>query len=95
MSFELSKSEKSSPFPAHSVVLGHFQLSCLVLFFVCYFFIASSIGNSRSAIKSKVIEYRDVFAAGGLTALDRDLSSQVRCASGATPSMSAFQIRRR
>ena len=58
-----------------------FTVSCLVLFFVSYLFLASSIGNSRSTIRSKVMEYRNVFAAGGVTALERHLNGKVRRAS--------------
>jgi signal transduction histidine kinase len=46
-----------------------FTLSCLILFFVSYLSLASSLGNNRKAIRSKAVEYRNVIQSGGIQAL--------------------------
>jgi signal transduction histidine kinase len=55
-----------------------FTLSCLILFFVSYLFLSSSIGNNRRAIRSKIIEYRNVILTGGIPALELHINGKGR-----------------
>src|SRR5687768_5091418 len=55
-----------------------FTVSCLILLFVSYFFLSSSIGNNRRAIRSKVIEYQSVIITGGVAALEQHINGKGR-----------------
>lgn len=51
-----------------------FTLSCLTLFLVSYVYFSSSLAN-RKVIKSKLTEYRSVFAKGGIHALINEINN--------------------
>lgn len=55
-----------------------FTVSCLLLFFVSYLFLSSSMGNNRRAIRSKIIEYRNVIITGGIPALELHINKARR-----------------